>query len=72
MNSQTAITPAQIELIKETWGKVIPIADTVAKRFYDRLYAKHPQIAPMFDGTDLPSQRLKLMKAINNKERLPL
>jgi hemoglobin-like flavoprotein len=65
MNSQTAITPAQIELIKETWGKVIPIADTVAKLFYDRLYAKHPQIAPMFDGADLPSQRLKLVKAIN-------
>jgi hemoglobin-like flavoprotein len=65
MGKQTAITTAQIDLVKETWGKIIPIADTAAKLFYDRLFETNPQIAPMFDGTDLPSQRRKLVKAIN-------
>ena len=65
MSTQTAITSAQIDLVKETWAKVIPIADTAAKLFYDRLFETNPQLAPMFDGTDLPSQRRKLVKAIN-------
>jgi hemoglobin-like flavoprotein len=65
MSNKTAITTAQIALVKETWSKVIPIADTAAKLFYDRLFETNPQIAPMFDGTNMPSQRLKLVKAIN-------
>ena len=65
MSTQTAITTAQIDLVKETWNKVIPIADTAAKLFYDRLFETNPQLAPMFDGTNLPWQRRKLVKAIN-------
>ena len=65
MSKQPAITTVQIELVKGTWAKVIPIADTAAKLFYDRLFETNPQLAPMFDGTDLPAQRLKLVKAIN-------
>jgi hemoglobin-like flavoprotein len=65
MNTQTAITAAQINLVKETWGTVVPIADTAAKLFYDRLFATNPQLEPMFTGTDLPQQRKKLVKAIN-------
>ena len=65
MSKQPAITTVQIELVKGTWAKVIPIADTAAKLFYDRLFETDPQLAPMFDGTDLPAQRLKLVKAIN-------
>jgi nitric oxide dioxygenase len=65
MNKQTAITAAQIDLVKETWGTVVPIADTAAQLFYDRLFATSPQLEPMFAGTDLPQQRKKLVKAIN-------
>jgi hemoglobin-like flavoprotein len=65
MSRQTSITTAQIELVKETWAKVAPIADTAAKQFYDRLFETNPQISPMFDGTNLPEQRRKLVKAIN-------
>jgi hemoglobin-like flavoprotein len=65
MTNQTAITPAQIALVKETWSKVIPISETAAKLFYDRLFETSPQLAPMFDGVDLVSQRQKLVKAIN-------
>ena len=54
MSNQTSITTEQIELVKKTWGKVVPIADTVAKLFYDRLFETNPQIAPMFDGTNPP------------------
>ncbi len=65
MNNEIAITPAQIDLVKETWGKVIPISETASRLFYDRLFETSPQLAPMFYGVDLVSQRQKLVKAIN-------
>ena len=65
MSNPTAITPDQVALVKETWSKVVPIADTAATLFYDRLFETNPQLAPMFEGIDLPEQRNKLIKAIN-------
>ena len=65
MSNQTAVTPAQIALVKETWSKVIPISETASRIFYDRLFETSPQLAPMFYGVDLVSQRQKLVKAIN-------
>jgi hemoglobin-like flavoprotein len=61
----TQITPAHIALVKETWAKVVPIADTAATLFYERLFETSPQLAPMFAGVDFPQQRNKLVKAIN-------
>jgi len=63
MNIQ--ITPAQIALVRETWSRVVPIADTAASLFYQRLFETNPQLAPMFAGVDMPEQRNKLVKAIN-------
>jgi nitric oxide dioxygenase len=61
----TQITPAHIALVKDTWAKVVPIADTAASLFYTRLFETSPQLAPMFAGVDFPQQRKKLVKAIN-------
>ena len=65
MDNQIAITPAQIAQVKVSWVRVIPISETPARLFYDRLFETSPQLAPMFDGVDLVSQRQKLVKAIN-------
>jgi len=65
MNDTSAITPAQISLVKETWARVVPISETAAKLFYARLFETSPQLAPMFDGVDQKAQRQKLVKAIN-------
>ena len=63
--SNEAISAAQIQLIKDTWSQVVPIADTAATLFYQRLFEASPHLAPLFDGVDLPEQRNKLVKAIN-------
>lgn len=59
------ISPEDIVLVKNTWNKVIPIADTAATLFYERLLDTHPELAPMFAGVDMPGQRKKLVKAIS-------
>ena len=65
MNNEVTITPAQIDLVKVTWARVIPVSDLASEMFYDRLFDQYPEIRPMFEGVDLPEQRNKLIKAIN-------
>ena len=65
MSNEVTLTTRQVSLVKETWAQVVPIADTAATLFYSRLFETNPQLAPMFEGVDLPKQRRKLVNAIN-------
>ena len=51
-------------LVRQTWQQVVPIADTAARLFYDRLFEIDPQLRVMFDGVDLKSQRRKPIQAL--------
>jgi len=57
------ITPQQKTLVKQTWGMVVPIADTAAEMFYARLFELDPAVKSMFKG-DMKEQGAKLMKTI--------
>ena len=65
MNNASAITSTQIALVKETWARVVPISETAARLFYDRLFETNPQLVSMFDGVNQREQGQKLVKAIN-------
>lgn len=58
------MTPDQKALVKTTWGLVVPIADTAASLFYGRLFEIDRSTRPMFESTDMPEQRKKLMQAL--------
>jgi nitric oxide dioxygenase len=57
------MTPQQISLIQASWAAVVPIQDTAAGLFYQRLFTLDPSVKPMFKG-DLQSQGKKLMQAL--------
>lgn len=57
------ITPEQITLVKDSWSKVVPIADQAAQLFYGRLFELDPSLRPMFKG-DMAEQGKKLMRMI--------
>jgi nitric oxide dioxygenase len=57
------MTPQQISLIQASWSAVIPIQDTAAVLFYQRLFVLDPSVRPMFKG-DMQSQGKKLMQAL--------
>ena len=42
----------------------MPIADTAATLFYQRLFEIDPSTRPLFSGTDMPEQGRKLMQMI--------
>lgn len=53
-----------IALVQRTWEQVVPIADTAAQLFYDRLFELDPSLRAMFAHSDMTEQRKKLMQMI--------
>ncbi len=58
------MTPETRQTIQSSWAKVVPIADTAASLFYDRLFEIDPQLKPLFGATDMAAQRKKLIQAL--------
>ncbi len=56
------IAPAQIALVQESWRLVVPIADSVARRFYRRLFEIDATTAPLFEHTDMSAQCNKFLQ----------
>jgi hemoglobin-like flavoprotein len=54
------MTPIAISLVKESFRKIVPIADQAAAIFYARLFELDPDLRPMFRG-DMAEQGRKLM-----------
>lgn len=57
------MTPAQQDLVRDTFASVRGLAGPVASLFYGRLFALAPELRPMFKG-DIRQQGLKLMSMI--------
>jgi len=57
------VTPDQVEIVQQSFAKVVPIADQAATIFYDRLFEVAPQVKAMFP-TDMTEQRKKLMATL--------
>jgi hemoglobin-like flavoprotein len=57
------LSKAEIEMVQSDWMKVLPIADTAATLFYDKLFSLDPTLRSLFKP-DLTEQKVKLMKMI--------
>jgi hemoglobin-like flavoprotein len=58
------MTPKQAILVQHSWESVLPIAETAAELFYNKLFELDPSLKPLFKG-DMKEQGDKLMKMIN-------
>lgn len=57
------MTPEQIDIVQSTFKKVVPIADTAADIFYDRLFEIAPDTRALFPEV-MTDQKKKLMQMI--------
>ena len=53
-----------IHTLRSSFLRLSPHADAVAERFYDLLFARHPEVRPLFDGVQIEDQRRKLVRAL--------
>lgn len=58
------LTKKQIQLIRESWQRVLPIKDMAAELFYARLFELDPSVRRLFKGK-LDYQGDKLMTTLN-------
>lgn len=58
------MTPQQIALVQGSWQKVVPIKETAAELFYNKLFETDASLKPLFKG-DIKEQGRKLMMMIN-------
>ncbi|MBI1371795.1 MAG: hemin receptor [Phycisphaera sp.] len=57
------MTATQINLVQASWAKVVPIADTAADLFYDKLFELDPSLRELFPE-EMADQKKKLMRMI--------
>jgi nitric oxide dioxygenase len=57
------MTPQQVALVQKSFAKVVPISETAAVLFYDRLFEIAPSVKAMFPA-DMTGQRKKLMATL--------
>lgn len=57
------MTPEEIALIRHSFAKVVPIKETAAEIFYNRLFETAPEVKPLFTG-DMKKQGEMLMSAL--------
>lgn len=58
------MTPEQKQLVIQSWESVLPIKETAAELFYNRLFEIAPEVKPYFKG-DMKAQGEKLMTMLN-------
>lgn len=58
------MTPDQARLLRDSFAELVPLTDTVAAAFYERLFVIDPDLAPLFAGTDCIAQGRRLMAAL--------
>ncbi|MFN3655919.1 MAG: globin family protein [Pseudolabrys sp.] len=67
------MSPDQVSLVQASFRKIVPIADTAADLFYDRLFDIAPEVKPLFPE-DLREQKKKLIAmlatAVNNLHQI--
>lgn len=58
------MTPQQIQLIRDSFAPLKPLAPTVAEAFYAQLFARDPALRALFRGGDMGEQGARLMQMI--------
>ena len=58
------MTNEEIELVKTSWAKVLPISETAAELFYGKLFELDPSLKALFPE-NMAEQGKKLMMMIN-------
>jgi nitric oxide dioxygenase len=58
------VTPIQIQLVRDSWARVLPIQAAAADLFYARLFELAPETRPLFKR-DIHAQGAMLMKMLD-------
>jgi methyl-accepting chemotaxis protein len=55
---------SETELLEESFAALAPQGEALAARFYERLLANYPELAPLFSGVSIAGQQKKLLASL--------
>ncbi len=58
------MTPDQVRLLVDSFEKVKPISDEVAKRFYENLFRRAPELESKFQDVNMATQGQMVLQAV--------
>lgn len=64
------MSPDQIQLVRQSFAQVAPIAAQAGALFYAKLFARDPAISGLFSSSDMAVQARKLLEMIGSAVRL--
>ena len=63
-NEQDSAVELNIELLEQSFAKLVPRGDEFVESFFDRLFDMYPEMKPMFAKTDMKKQRKNLLESL--------
>jgi len=64
------MTPEQVQLVRQSFARVAPIAAQAGAMFYAKLFARDPAVSKLFSTSDMNTQARKLLEMIGDAVRL--
>lgn len=64
------MSPEQIQLVRQSFARVAPIAAQAGAMFYAKLFARDPAVSKLFSSSDMNTQARSLLEMIGNAVRL--
>ena len=53
-----------VEVLESSFELLAPRAEELVARFYEELFARHPEVLPLFEGVEMEDQKQKLLAAL--------
>ena len=54
----------QVEILKNSFDEIKPVANEFVASFYDNLFTAHPEAKPLFETTNMEAQKKKLLDSL--------
>jgi hemoglobin-like flavoprotein len=64
LNISSPMTPETAALVRQSWAQLAPVRKQVCADFYARLFARYPELRPLFKG-DIARQSTLFMTMVN-------
>jgi hemoglobin-like flavoprotein len=54
----------ELDMLRESFRRLLPVAEPLATRFYALLFARNPELLSLFEGVSFEDQKRRLVRAL--------
>jgi hemoglobin-like flavoprotein len=54
----------ELDIVRDSFRRLLPVADALASRFYALLFSRNPELLALFEGVSFEDQKRRLVRAL--------